>query len=111
MSDPLAPFEAAVDDHGRLVITVRGDLDLLTTPGLRDLADAELASFTAESDEIVIDLSEVSFLDSTGIAVLVHAHRHAETIGRHLVVRAPSAAAQRVLDAGHLEVLLDITDH
>jgi anti-sigma B factor antagonist len=51
----------------RAVFRVVGDVDLSTAPLLRD----RLQEITTNTKSVVIDLSEVAFLDSTGLSVLV----------------------------------------
>lgn len=53
---------------GRTVISVGGEIDVYTAPRLRD-AIAELVS--TGSYDLVVDMSGVEFLDSTGLGVLV----------------------------------------
>ena len=69
-SGTLASFSVG-DVQGCAVVTAVGEIDLCTSPGLHDaLADAAL-----RSDRVIIDLSQVSFLDSTGMAMMVKALR------------------------------------
>ena len=51
---------------------------------------------------IVLDLSGVSFLDSTGLLVLVAAHSLLDERGDELVLRAPSDRVRRNLEITHL---------
>ena len=78
------------------VVRLIGEVDLATAPGLRDT----LAEVPAGSAIVVVDLSEVTFLDSSGLSVLVSAWKRlseAEGDGSlRLVVNRP--AIQRVLD-------------
>ena len=54
----------------RPVIVARGEIDVATSPLLR----SELASVLAQGpDEVTLDLSGVSFVDSSGLGVLVGA--------------------------------------
>jgi anti-sigma B factor antagonist len=67
------PFEVkneAIEDGVR-ILTVQGELDLNTAPGL----EAPLEEALAGDDDvsILIDLSGCEFIDSTGIAVIVRA--------------------------------------
>lgn len=58
------------------VLAVVGDLDMVTAPLLsRDLASA----LARASGPVVVDLSEVSFLGSAGLAVLLDAHQRARS--------------------------------
>jgi anti-sigma B factor antagonist len=66
---------------GTVVVAVRGDLDWLSVPSL----DSELARAWRLGDGVVIlDLSGVEFVDSSGVNSLVTAHRRAESEGRRL---------------------------
>ena len=60
--------------EGPSVLKLRGDLDLHTAPGLRERLAALI---DAGSLRVVVDLSEVAFMDSTGLGVLVGAARRA----------------------------------
>ncbi|MDQ7810714.1 STAS domain-containing protein [Amycolatopsis sp. A133] len=61
----------AGDLPGLLVLAVAGAVDLLTSG---QVADAVTAALTRRPQVLVVDLSEVSFLDSTGLSVLAQAH-------------------------------------
>lgn len=50
-----------------MVITIHGDLDMVTSP----LLDACLAEVQDSQDRIILDLSDVDFLDTTALAVIV----------------------------------------
>ncbi|MGB8966936.1 MAG: STAS domain-containing protein [Candidatus Cybelea sp.] len=57
-----------------LVFKLRGSLDLATAPMVR----AALSEATQEgSHELIVDLTQLEFLDSTGLGVLIGAHRRA----------------------------------
>ena len=50
------------------VVTVAGEVDVYTAAQLRSVLDEEIGAGHAR---LVVDLDEVSFLDSTGLGVLV----------------------------------------
>jgi stage II sporulation protein AA (anti-sigma F factor antagonist) len=55
---------------------------------------------------VVVDLGAVTFIDSTGISVLIQRHQQREATGDQLVVTNPSEPVVRVLEiAGVLEYL------
>ncbi|MEV4054834.1 STAS domain-containing protein [Amycolatopsis sp. NPDC049688] len=77
-----------------VVLAVAGELDLLSAPVLSD----EIATALAGSPPLlVIDLSEVSFLASIGITVLVEARRTAGPGTRVRVVAPESGIVHRTL--------------
>ncbi|MEO8969130.1 MAG: STAS domain-containing protein [Solirubrobacteraceae bacterium] len=81
-------------DGNRLVLSLAGELDLATAPALKAVLE------DAQSDglsHLVIDLSGVQFMDSTGITVLAAAQRAADENQHSLSLRRGSAQVQRVL--------------
>lgn len=67
----------------RTVIEVKGEIDVYTAPVLRE----ELTSLIdSEHTTIVVDLTQVSFMDSTGLGVLVGALKKVRTIGGDLAL-------------------------
>ena len=77
-------MEVTVSSHtsgARTVVQVTGEIDVYTAPLLRE----ELASLIdAEHRELVVDLTGVGFLDSTGLGVLVGALKKVRTLGGDL---------------------------
>lgn len=68
------------------IATVHGEVDVYSAPRLREALDHLLAGGVAP---IVVDLSDVSFVDSTGLGVLVGAHKRLELTGGRLRVVVP----------------------
>ena len=65
----------------RIVVHVTGEIDVYTAPILRE----ELATLIdAHHTDLVVDLSDVSFMDSTGLGVLVGALKKIKTVGGDL---------------------------
>lgn len=88
-------------------MSLRGELDLSSV----DRVEKELAEVEAAAPEtIVLDLSELSFLDSTGLRLIVTADQRARRAGRRLaIVRGPETV-QRVFTITRLEERLDMVD-
>jgi anti-anti-sigma factor len=85
---PAPEFEAFVDADG--VCVVRGELDEFT--------GAELAArLAARPDVRIVDLGEVSFVDSAGLRALLVARQERVDDGFSLVVRRSSGAVRRVM--------------
>lgn len=83
------------------LVTVEGELDAATAPALADALQA-----AAPGETITVDLEGLTFLDSSGIAVLLAAHRRDAVDGTRLRLTRPSEAVSRVLGiCGLLDVL------
>ena len=78
----------------RAVLHVGGRLDLPSAAELRSAIDAELDRRPAR---LVLDLTEVEFLDSTGLGVLVAAQRKATAAGSQIVLAGARPIVERVL--------------
>lgn len=59
-----------------------------------------------DSDRIDVDMSGVTFLDSSGIGVLVAAQRLAASRGATLMLREPTAMVRMVLEIANLDGIL-----
>lgn len=73
---------------GRAEIEVHGELDLAVADQLRDAIEG------MDAGQILVSLASCEFIDSAGIAVILHA---SQADGRKLVVHSPSAQVLRVL--------------
>ena len=67
----------------RVLVAVRGDLDVATVDALEDA----LAAQRPEHLDVVVDFSELAFMDSTGISLLIRTQTEAERMGWEFVVR------------------------
>lgn len=93
--------------EARTVVRLFGELDLANARRLREAFSAfgeEAFSTLGESDqgELLVDLAEVPFIDSTCLAVLVWAGNRCREQGRQLVLRSPTRAVVSALAASGL---------
>ena len=104
------PDDFGVDitaEGGDLIVTVRGELDVLTAPFLWEQMEPGLAGVTGK---LVLDFAELSFIDSMGLGVLVRAQSRlrGEEPSRQVVIRNPNAHARKVFEITGLDRVLDI---
>jgi anti-anti-sigma factor len=101
------PFSATVvvdGDSARVVF--EGELDLAGVERARDaIARGEQAA-----GMLVLDLSGLTFMDSTGLEVVLRAARRARDSGRRLVVSRPSHYVRRLFEMTAIDQSLDIVD-
>jgi anti-sigma B factor antagonist len=95
--------------NGDVVLSVTGDVDVSCAAALRD-ALLQLIDKASDGACVVLDVRRMSFIDSTGLGVLVGARRHARSRGVGLVVAAPTPATTRVLEVTGLTTLFEIRD-
>jgi len=92
-------------DHTVVVAHVAGEVDVLTGPSLRRHLDDALAT---QPERLIVDLSHVSFLGATGLAVLINAQRAATQQGANLQLCGVSSAAVLPLQATELAYLFEV---
>ena len=84
--------------HDDNVIVLAGELDAHTAPTVEAaLADVD------DTDTAVLDMSGLTFIDSSGLRVLISAHRDRAEAGGALHLRNPSRSVQRLLSISGLE--------
>ncbi|MFD9080138.1 STAS domain-containing protein [Streptomyces erythrochromogenes] len=82
---------------GAAVVRVSGELDIDRAPALRTELNDAIAS-APDSADVAVDLSAMSFCDSSGLNALLGARLHAEEAGHLLRLVAPSAQMVRLLE-------------
>ncbi len=88
------------------VLRLAGNVDLEHSPEIRKtLLDA-----VAERVNVFVDLSEVTYIDSSGIACLVEALQTARDHGANLGLISVSRQAMRVLELARLDMVFSIHD-
>jgi anti-sigma B factor antagonist len=86
------------------LLSVEGDLDLASAPSLKwALADLQ----TAGSRHVVVDLSRVSFIDSTALGVLVGAQRSLDP-GVRLAIACAEENVLRIFELTGLDGMFEI---
>ena len=75
------------------VVTVGGELDLYSSPRLA----AELGALTADAAEVVLDLTAVTFMDSTALGAILASARLLRDAGGRLSLVAAGAATRKLL--------------
>ena len=103
-----ATLELTVSNHeGETVLSAAGELDVNTAPELREHL-ARLAGDGAR--RIVVDLTDVSFIDSTGLGVLVGVLKRVLQHNGELLLQRPRPAARKVFDITGLDQVFTIID-
>jgi anti-anti-sigma factor len=80
-------------DH-RMLVSIAGEIDISTTPLLeRDLRQAQRTA-----DAVILDLAQVSFMDCSGLRVILQANRRAHERGGRLIVTGARRQTRRLFE-------------
>lgn len=93
------------EEHGVRVLHLRGPVDVAAAMGLRDLLGAQV---DAPSARVLVDLTEVPLIDSSGIGILITAHRRAVAQGAGFALAGPTPPVARVFEMTRTNKLLSI---
>jgi anti-anti-sigma factor len=91
------------DGPGRFVVTLAGELDLAASEGFW----SELEPLLEPAGLVVLDGSELDFLDSSGLRILILASRRAGELGGRVRLVAPHRAVQRTLELTGAKAILE----
>ena len=90
-----------------VVVEVQGDLDAARVPRVKALLEDAVS---VRPQQLVVDLSGCSFLDSTGLTVLLDVHRRMARTGALLTLRGCSPRVLRLLSLTGLQRVFDLEE-
>jgi anti-sigma B factor antagonist len=86
--------------HGHTVVGLRGDLDIASVDDLR----GQLRSARqAHGDHLILDLTDLEFMDSQGLSVIIGCHKAVSAAGGSLALVAPRPIVLRTLQITGLD--------
>ena len=97
---------ASVTDHGVLTIYLEGDIDHHIAQSVRARIDTKL--FVEKPDKLILDLSEVRFMDSSGLGLILGRYAKATERGIPCILANPNPPIRRILDLAGTERLIKI---
>ena len=113
MSEVVEPELTVTVDSGPVsarsgqVVRVTGEVDIQTSP----ILDGHLQQVFGEGHaSLVVDLSQVTFLDSTGLSVLIDALKRCQGAGGRLRLDSPQPHVRRVFEVTGLSDVFDVDD-
>ena len=99
-------FVISADDDA-CVVRIIGVVDASTAPTVEETLTDLIQS---DSTHLVLDLSEMEFIDSTGLGVLVIALKRVAERDGSLLLRSPRSGARKVLSITRLDQVFPISD-
>lgn len=94
------------EKQGASVIAFTGEVDLESSPAAREI----LLKCLESTGKVIVDLSEVSYIDSSGVASLVEALQAAKKNGSQFSLAAASEPTRRVLELARLDKVFTMYD-
>ena len=95
-------------DNGRLTVALTGEIDHHCAKGYIQAIAAKIEAYTPEI--CILDFSEVSFVDSSGIAVVINALRCMKQIDGELMLMGMGNQPMKVFRASGIDKLVEIKE-
>lgn len=95
---------ATREEQGFWIVSFQGDVDLESSPAARTV----LLEGVGQGKDVLVDMSAVNYIDSSGVASLVEAFQNARQQGTGFALAAVSASALRVLNLARLDKVFRI---
>ncbi|MEI4770701.1 STAS domain-containing protein [Psychrobacillus sp. FJAT-51614] len=94
-----------LEENMKVTGIIKGEIDAFTAPVLREkLAEINLS----EDLQVELDLSGVSYMDSTGLGVFVGFYKSVKASNSHLELTGLSSRLKRLFDITGLGEIMDI---
>lgn len=108
MDGPLSlPGDGSVRDNGASRLKLTSEVDMAAAPGLR----AELGYVVESSGaDVVVDLADVTFMDSTALSVLIEMRGRLASAARRLRLERVPRAVRRLLDPTGVDRFFDVAE-
>src|SRR5690348_17002595 len=102
----MVPFTTRSERHAGVdVLAISGDLDLATKRSARSALQRALAG---ADQALVLDLSGIEFLDSTGLSVLIHTASEARATQRGFALVLPPGVARQTVEIAHIDAVVPV---
>lgn len=92
-------------DGAAQTLHVSGELDIASAPALEPTVAGIM---DGQGGEFCLDVSALTFMDSTGARALLQVHNRVESVGRRLVILSPTRPVSRVLRLMGLDQVMDV---
>ena len=92
---------------GRLTVSLSGELDQHEAKSAMRSLDELLEEYLPR--DLVLELSELSFMDSSGIALMIRLNRRIRDMGGRMWIENPTRQPKRVIDTAGIDRLIPVS--
>lgn len=89
-----------------LKVKIRGDIDHHSAKGIRESIDS--AIFSKRPSMVVLDLSVVEFMDSSGLGLIMGRYANSIEIGASFLIFKPCQRVKKILELAGMERIIEI---
>ena len=94
--------------HHTIIVKIYGELDHHAAIGVRESVDRELGRMGARN--VAFDLSKVTFMDSSGIGVIMGRYKITKALGGRVIVYGASGDVKRIIEMSGIDSIAVVAD-
>ncbi len=98
-------FTYKIEDDA-LVINLSGEIDHHSAVGVR--SDIDTLVFETRPKRLILELSDITFMDSSGLGLIMGRYALIKDLGGSLLLRSPSAAVMKILGLSGMDRIISI---
>lgn len=96
-----------ITDKRALLVSLEGELDHHTADEIREKIDTEIRRSNANN--IIFDFRKLSFMDSSGIGVIIGRYKTAKVLGGETIIFSPTDAVKRIIEMSGINKIIKLT--
>ena len=96
------------NEPGALVMRIDGEIDHRYATRIRREADRQIVTYPDKT--FIIDLTSVSFMDSSGIGVIIGRYKLSKSFGSRVIIVSSNKAVNKILDMSGIKKIINIYD-
>ena len=89
------------------VVTIKGEVDIYSIDVFRGAIEK---SFDQEAREIILDCSELTYIDSIGMGVLIEMRNKSQELGKKMLMKNPRPNIKKLLTLTGVDQIIDIIE-
>jgi anti-sigma F factor antagonist len=98
--------EQKMTENGALVFTIKGDLKIVSSEECKGEINSSIS--TSGAKKVVLDLKELTFLDSAGLAVFISAYKQLAVIDGEIVVCGLQGQPKTIFEISNMQKIIEV---
>ena len=90
------------------MVSIRGEIDIYSIEKFRDTIEERIKT---QAPEIILDCSELSYMDSTGMGVLIELRNKTKELGQKIIMMNPRPNIRKLLALTGVDKIIEIVDN
>ncbi|AWW26470.1 STAS domain-containing protein [Acetobacterium sp. KB-1] len=90
------------------MVSIKGEIDIYSIEKFRESIEREIKT---KATEIILDCSELSYMDSTGMGVLIELRNKSKEMGQRIIMMNPRPNIKKLLSLTGVDKIIEIVDN